>query len=79
LLPKREYMHVSCFFVELGLLVGRGKRVKQEVDYSIFLDDRLPVSDDKLEEQMHKESEYRESIQRSRDTSAYVSLRAATS
>jgi hypothetical protein len=53
--------------------------VKQEVDYSIFLDDRLPVSDDKLEEQMHKESEYRESIQRSRDTSAYVSPHAATS
>lgn len=50
---------------------GRGKRKKQEVDYSIFLDERLPANDEKLEEKMQKETEYLESIKRSSETSAY--------
>ncbi len=61
---------------EIGLTswcIGRGKRKKHEVDYTIFLDERLPKNDEALEEKMQKEAEYLESIKRSSDTSAYVS------
>jgi hypothetical protein len=56
-----------------SLCIGRGKRKKHEVDYTIFLDERLPKNDEALEEKMQKEAEYLESIKRSSDTSAYVS------
>ena len=53
--------------------LGRGKRKKQEVDYSLFLDERVSENDERLAEQMQRESEYLDSIRRSTETSAYVS------